>query len=602
LALSPTFYSIFVIALVAIFGVASYRVAAMILSRRSKDRVGLLMAIFLLAFAPTIGLVSGVPIPEMHPLLPWARAFTVWLGWGLIISVFMVFPDGKIPFRLLFIPMLIQVVVSGLWSFAHDAAFSPPHWPSWLLGSIVLFEIVACLYCVGWKYRHTLTPAQRQQAKWPAIGVTIASFIYVTIFFIPIKFPQVQTDAGLALLYNLYGLVATFTFILIPMTIAFAILHYRLWTTDLIINLSLVYSAATIAILVLFFVITFVLQSILGNQQIAIALLISAIIAVLAFNPVRKLARQLVDAYVYRLNFSLAEVAAGEIEPEIKNPGALSGKQLNDYHVLNVLGKGGMGEVYQGQGNGKKVALKILPNELFEQEEFRKRFQREAQALAQLSHPNIVKLYSAGECDGISYIALEYIEGHDLSDYIRRRGKLSLNETSSLLRDCAAALDYAHQHGLVHRDIKPSNILLRVKTDRQTPEAVLTDFGVAKIQNAHTALTSTGTIGTIDYMAPEQIMVAREVDHRADIYALGIVIYEMLAGERPFKGGPGQVLFSHLQQPPPDLREIIGDIPRDVAYTVKRAMAKSVEDRFQTAGEFASSFEAVLSNPEPALA
>jgi serine/threonine-protein kinase len=241
-----------------------------------------------------------------------------------------------------------------------------------------------------------------------------------------------------------------------------------------------------------------------------------------------------------------------------------------------------MGEVYKGVGNGRTVAIKILPGDLAQQAAFRTRFEREAEVLANFNQPNIVKIFDAGVCDGLLYMAMEYVDGQELGDIIRQNGRLSLAAIRPFAADFSAALDHAHAYGLVHRDIKPSNIMVRIKSDGKTQEAILMDFGVAKIQDARTSITGTGAIGTIDYMAPEQIADAREVDHRADIYALGVVLYEMLTGERPFEGGPAQVLFAHLYQPAPDPRQIVPDLPEMAASAIMRAMAKKPEERFQT--------------------
>jgi serine/threonine-protein kinase len=154
------------------------------------------------------------------------------------------------------------------------------------------------------------------------------------------------------------------------------------------------------------------------------------------------------------------------------------------------------------------------------------------------------------------------------------------------MHDIGAALDAAHQQGFVHRDLKPGNIMIR-----PNGQAVLMDFGVTKMTDASSSLTGTGALGTIDYMAPEQIMSAKEVDHRADIYALGVMLYEMMTGERPFKGGPAQVMFAHIQQPPPDPRDINAEIPRHIARAIMQAMSKNPEERFQSAGEFAAALQ-----------
>jgi serine/threonine-protein kinase len=185
-------------------------------------------------------------------------------------------------------------------------------------------------------------------------------------------------------------------------------------------------------------------------------------------------------------------------------------------------------------------------------------------------------------------MALEFVDGRELGEIIHQNNHLTLGEIQPFVADFASALDKAHAQGLVHRDIKPSNIMVRRKADGKTQEAVLMDFGVAKIQDARTSITGTGAIGTIDYMAPEQIAAASEVDHRADIYALGVVLFEMLTGEKPYKGSAPQVLFAHLYQPPSDPREVVPELPAKVAETIMKAMAKKPEERFQTVGALAA--------------
>ena len=247
-----------------------------------------------------------------------------------------------------------------------------------------------------------------------------------------------------------------------------------------------------------------------------------------------------------------------------------------------------MGEVYKGRANGQTVALKILPDDLAQQEQFRQRFAREVQTLTTLHHPNIVRLVDSGASDGVTYLAMEFIEGEELGKKLKAAGALSLDDGRDILKVLVSALDYAHEQGFIHRDVKPSNVMLRRSKDGEAWEGVLMDFGIAKIREAQTGLTQTGAIGTIDYMATEQIMSAKAVDHRADIYALGIMTYEMLTGTCPFKGSPAQVMFAHLQQPAPDPRDLKDDLPSSVAQAILRALAKKPEDRFASAGEFAA--------------
>jgi len=236
----------------------------------------------------------------------------------------------------------------------------------------------------------------------------------------------------------------------------------------------------------------------------------------------------------------------------------------------------------------KPVAIKILPVHLAAEEDFRKRFTREAQIVSKLEHPNIVRVFDSGEQEGKYYMVMEYLTGQDLDKFIRANGRLALSQALALIQQIAAALDYAHSQGFIHRDIKPSNVLL--DTSQNHPRAILTDFGIAKILNAHTNMTRTGSVmGTFDYIAPEQIQESPILDGRADIYALGIMTYQMLTGELPFKhNNPGALLIAHLTQPPPDSCKLLPDLPERVCNAIQKAMAKKPDERFGTASEFAA--------------
>jgi serine/threonine-protein kinase len=183
-------------------------------------------------------------------------------------------------------------------------------------------------------------------------------------------------------------------------------------------------------------------------------------------------------------------------------------------------------------------------------------------------------------------MVMEFVDGPDLASLLREGESLPLSETFLILEGVASALDYAHKEGLVHRDIKPSNVMLDRGTSGQRP--VLMDFGIAKIVGGGTRLTGTGgVLGTLSYIAPEQIRAAADVDRRADIYSLGVMTYQLLTGELPFKSGnPGALLIAHLQQPAPDPRSVNPGIPASVARAVTRAMEKETDARFATAGEF----------------
>jgi tRNA A-37 threonylcarbamoyl transferase component Bud32 len=277
---------------------------------------------------------------------------------------------------------------------------------------------------------------------------------------------------------------------------------------------------------------------------------------------------------------------------------SIIGCTLGQYEILEPIGRGGMAEVYKARHIRleRPVAVKILPARLAEEGDFRERFEREARAVALLKHPNIVQVYDFGDCDGLYYMAMEYIPGRDLAYKMSQLKKLPLAQVWWVASDLAAALDYAHARGIVHRDVKPSNVLLEPisRLDKPAPKqgaklqrAILTDFGIAKILESGERSTRGGLFGTVEYMSPEQIRAEAEIDGRADIYAMGIMLFEMLTGRLPFTAEtPSAMVMAHLDTPAPDPREYAPELPEKVAMAVLRAMAKPRDVRFSTAKEF----------------
>ena len=273
------------------------------------------------------------------------------------------------------------------------------------------------------------------------------------------------------------------------------------------------------------------------------------------------------------------------------------GAVLAGYRVESLLGRGGMSVVYLAEhvSLGRKVALKVLASPLAHDPSFRERFMRESQRAAGLDHPNVIPIYDAGEvdggdADGLLYIAMRYVDGPDLRSLLRREGRLGVGRTLFMLEQVASALDAAHDNDLIHRDVKPSNILIAEPSEH----VYLTDFGVAK-QTSAPDLTRTGIfVGTIEYAAPEQIE-GLTLDRRTDVYALGCVLYECLAGRPPFeRDAEVAVMHAHLTSPPPRLTEVRQDLPKELDRVVTRAMAKSRDERFATAPELVDAAHAVL--------
>jgi len=276
----------------------------------------------------------------------------------------------------------------------------------------------------------------------------------------------------------------------------------------------------------------------------------------------------------------------------------LTGLTLGQYHLLEKLGEGGMAVVYKAYDTHleQDVAVKVIRTDHLGPavlDRALKRFEREAKSVAKLNHSNIVSVIDYGEQEGSPYLVMPYLPGGTLKQYLKINGKLSWQKSIQLLLPIAEALGYAHQHNLVHRDVKPANILLTANG-----EPMLTDFGVAKVLDEEVTQDLTGTaatVGTPEYMAPEQIM-SKTVDHRADIYALGVVFFEMVTGRRPFEADtPMAVLVKHASAPLPRPGELIPDLPYGVEKVLIKTLQKKPEDRYQNMSEFATALRALLS-------
>jgi hypothetical protein len=555
--------------------------------RISHTRIGLLGAVYMVAFGAG-GLSFYQYLPDGTELavannVAWGYSLLGGTGWLLLLCFAVLFPDGRfVPPRMIYFMIYILSIV-GAWSLATDNPLYPLNWPPLLLVMVIGLGAVAVVGSQVYRYRKVSTPSQRQQTKWVVLAMGFVFAVNIILYTLVAVFPDVFAT-GTAPQDVAYMLVG-FSFIVIPIVLVFAMMRYRLWDADLIINRSLVYSAVALTAVLIFFGVLVGLQVIIGQTQPVAAFLIAAGVSAAIFRPLRNFIQRLIDRYVFHLRFDLNELYAAQKSLKITNPGALSGRKLGRYEVLDLVGKGGMGEVYKAvSDNGDVVAVKTLLLDKAGDPELIQRFQREAQTGMALRHPNIARVHGIESEDGLVFMVMDYLEGQDLHQMLRQKSKLDTETIHEITRDLADALDAAHQQNLVHRDLKPSNVMLVLNHDGETHRAVLMDFGVTKIKDANT-LTGTGAIGTIDYMAPEQIVNAREVDHRADLYSLGVMLYEMVTGTRPFQGNPGQVLFAHIQQPPPDPRDVNGDVPRPLAKAIMKALAKNPDDRFHSAGE-----------------
>ena len=267
-------------------------------------------------------------------------------------------------------------------------------------------------------------------------------------------------------------------------------------------------------------------------------------------------------------------------------------RTLGRYVIEKKVGAGGMGAVYRARDDQLKrmVALKVLPRDKAQNPTLVKRFHSEAQAAANLSHPNIIGVYDAGEVDGYLYIAMEFVEGIDVGDLVARKGVLSAKRSLDIIRQVTLALQHAYEQNIVHRDIKPSNLMI----DKEG-NVKLADMGLARSLNEEesSSITRDGTtVGTVDYMSPEQARDSKAADGRSDIYSLGATWFHMLCGHPPFPDGDLlNKITAHAKQNPPDPRDLNPDVPDAIAAMIFRMLEKRATDRYQTPQELLDDLE-----------
>jgi len=261
------------------------------------------------------------------------------------------------------------------------------------------------------------------------------------------------------------------------------------------------------------------------------------------------------------------------------------------YELEELVGKGGMSTVYRAKDRllERTVAIKLLHEHYSRDEDYVERFRREARAAARLSHPNIVTVIDRGEADGRQFIVFEYVDGQNLKQLVASQGRLPVRTALELSIEVGHALAFAHESGLVHRDVKPQNVLLG------NGDVKVTDFGIAHSGDVKQGLTQTGTVlGTSDYIAPEQAS-GQPVSELSDVYSLGVVVYELIAGEPPYKGESFlAVAMRHVNDPVPSLAEVRPDVPLRLDAALRKAMAKAPADRFASMTDFVHELESVL--------
>lgn len=568
-------------------------IALLIVFQRSNDWLALVVSLLLIV----TGLTFTQPAFD-EPAPTWLIGVVVGLSQMLLLMFLAVFPDGRwFPRFARWLPVPIFIWKTAVWALVYVPAYRATVPTAESYGRIeqnTLDTVIFLVLLVGgivaqvYRYRRISGPQQRQQAKWLMYSIATAVIVVgaYTIFFNTVQIVPIESTPFLFGAFSrLIRQIAVFTF---PASLAIAVLRYRLWDIDFIINRSLVYGSLTLLLVALMgtslLIITRLLQDFTGGPAIAVSL--SAVMFGIIFQPARRALRQFVDRRLYGIEI---EYQRPPLPASPHTPDA-SRTHIGPFNDLLLIGRGGMAEVYQGWHPKLNcpIAVKVLLPHLAQQEEFRKRFEREAGVIARLKHPNIVRLFEYGEDQGTYYMVMEFIEGQDLSDVLDEVGRMPLTQALSVIKDIASALDYAHAEGMVHRDIKPSNVMI-AGLGTATPRAVLTDFGIVRLLTGETQITSTGLVGTFDYISPEQISASKEVDGHADIYSLGVMTFQMLSGRLPFQHpNIAGILIAHMQQPPPNPCDLQPSLPSNACSAILQAMSKRPEHRFATAGEFAA--------------
>jgi serine/threonine-protein kinase len=562
--------------------------ALLIFWKRRHDRMALIVSLGILFLPAQIGR-SPIGFTISYPELWWIPSAMRMISGMLIILFLCLFPNGRLIPRWALVYMIIAVPFT-LW--VHDTRmYIDPTSRASITFISSSYGMIGLILQV-WRYRYVSTRQERQQTKWIALGLGVSIVILAVLITLDVVLPPRLIDNPVAsLTYRVIGTVSLsyLASLIIPIAFAIAILRSRLWDIDLIINRSLVVVLTTVIIGAGMGTLVLVGNALLGEAFAGVPLLLGALLAGATLDRIRRRVQHFIDRRFYRWRFDLIQLAeANRRHPSNTRFGALTHKTMAGYTIDDVAGKGGMGEVYRATApDGRTVALKTLLD-LHDDDE-RRRFEREAEVMRQLEHPNIARLFDAGTAQR-PYLVLEWVEGASLGALLRQRGGFDIPDALLVLRGVANALDHAHARGVIHRDLKPDNILMRVTDDGARAEPILIDFGVAKFAGGST-LTGANAIGTITYMAPEQIQSSKHVTQRADLYALGVIAYEILTGKPPFDGHPGHILFAHLDEPPPDPRRKAPHLPAPYTFILQRALAKDPDQRWNSAGAFVYALE-----------
>ena len=602
LGLSITFYATYQTALAILLLVGCVTAGLIIFWFKSDEWVALLVAFTLIgvganAFQPlylsasVIG--SKTPVFFMMSMILVSEQLTCYT-----------LPDGKFPQKWMKYAAalwFLWLMVSVFWKAFPLNLFnwSGDGFTVYLIAELTV--LLSGIYALIYRYYYSDSPIKREQLKWVVFSIAVAVVVGIGCNLFLEFFERINTSSSLSLIANMTTqTISVLAQLSVPVAMVFSILRYRLYDIELVINRSLIYGSLVVFLAVVFGGVLFGLQAafeaVSGSEHPPTIAIMAATLAVSGlFRPTLRVSQNFVNRKIFGIEVDIDDVK--KVNARLAKASQLPSHVVTSaggYTDLELIARGGMGEIYKARHPtlNRTVAIKILSVYFKDDPAFNKRFEREAELMARLRHPNIITIYDYGEQDGLPYIVMEYLTGETLSQIMQDRERLTLEESLPLLEDLASALDYAHEQGVIHRDLKPSNIILEPTTTSVTARsrrAILMDFGIARFVSENSMLTATGDVlGTADYISPEQAHGTVELDHRADLYSFAVVVYQLLTGHKLFeRNNTWAMIRSHLEEPPPDPRLYV-DLPDIAAEALLRALAKNPEERFASVGEFVS--------------
>lgn len=596
--LSTDFYASYQVAFEILLA-GGFALAAMLVARRGPERVTLLAAVALLLSGLALLPVLAALPASLHELVRALRA----VAWFTLVALLLIFPDGR------FTPRWTLWLLAGWGAFQLAAMVVPVLAPPLALRALdTRPEALAAAWHAAWlalgalfQYRRvvrTTNVAHRQQSKWLLLGLATA-LAGSALWLLPQWLLPLDHAPGLlGLVYTLLSVPAHVLLLLAwPAALALAATRTALWEVDFLLNRALVYGPLLAGLLVLSAALLYALERLLPGEPV-LTFALTAVLAGLLFRPLRYRLQRWVDRRLFGIgiDYRARPGPGGGLE--------LPASHLGPYSRLQLIGASEFGHAYRALAPSQTgaVTLHVLPAALSANPALAGHFKAELAAAARLEHPNLARVYAAGEADGRLYAATEFLVGQELSSFLLINGRLGLARARPILADLAQALDYLHAQDQVHGDVRLRNVMLVLREPGQLPRdarfparvaflpteafrTVLLHIGLAR------ALHSGRRGAALPYTAPELIRNAPS-DGRADVYSLGVLAYQLLAGMLPFpQVTPGALVIAHLRQAPPDPRSRVSSLSPAVALALMRAIAKDPQDRFSSAGAFIDALE-----------